>query len=131
MPTKRHSATSICIQTALIVAGGFAISAWSKLSSELTCVEVMNRETRQWSVAADMPGGMMCASGVICGDQLYVGGGRDSKSVYSCSLSDLLQSCQSVSPTAQQGPLTHPLFGTNFRIFLKLVLHLFHFEVSC
>ena len=103
MPTKRHSATSICTQAALIVAGGFAISAWSKLSSELTCVEVMNRETCQWSVAADMPGGMMCASGVICGDRLYVGGGRDSKSVYSCSLSDdLLQSCQSVSPTAQQ-----------------------------
>ena len=72
MPTKRHSATSICTQTALIGPGGFAISAWSKLSSELTCVEVMNRETCQWSVAADMPGGMMCASEVICGDQLYV-----------------------------------------------------------
>ena len=70
--------------------------------SELTCVEEMNRETCQWSVAADMPGGMMCASGVICGDRLYVGGGRDSKSVYSCSMSDLLQSCQSVSPTAKQ-----------------------------
>ena len=63
-----------------------------------------NISHRSWrrSVAADMPGGMMCASGVICGDRLYVGGGRDSKSVYSCSMSELLQSCQSVSPTTQQ-----------------------------
>ena len=100
MPTKRYSTTSICTKTSLIVAGGFATSFWS--SDELTCVEVMNRETCQWSIAADMPGGMRCASGVICGDRLYVGGGRDSKSVYSCSLSDLLQSCHSVSPKAQQ-----------------------------
>ena len=96
MPTERSSATSICTKTSLIVAGGHY--GWSKL----TCVELMNRETCQWSVAANMPGGMKCASGVICGDRLYVGGDRDSKSVYSCSLSDLLRSCQSVSPTAQQ-----------------------------
>ena len=96
MPTKRSSTTSICTKTSLIVAGGD--SGWSNL----TCVEVMNRDTCQWSVAANMPTGMLCASGVICGDRLYVGGGRDSKSVYSCSLSDLLQSCQSVSPTAKQ-----------------------------
>ena len=97
MPTKRCLTTSICTPTSLIVAGGD--TRWSIAS--LTCVEVMNRETRQWSVAADMPGGMYRASGVICGDRLYVGGGV-SKSVYSCSLSDLLQSCQSVLPTAQQ-----------------------------
>ena len=94
MPTKRQSATSICTNTSLIVAGGF--SGW-----QLTCVEVMNRKTRQWYVAADMPGGMYRASGVICGDYLCVGGGV-SKSVYSCSMSDLLQSCQSVSPKAQR-----------------------------
>ena len=96
MPTKRCSTTSICTKTSLIVAGGEA--GWSYL----TCVEVMNRDTHQWSVAADMPGGMVCASGVICGDRLYLGGGRDSKSVYSCSMSGLLQLCQSVSPTAKQ-----------------------------
>ena len=95
MPTKRCSTASICTKTSLIVAGGH--SRWSSL----TCVEVMNRETRQWSVAADMPGGMYRSSGVICGDRLYVGG-DGSKSVYSCSLSDLLQSCQSVSPTEQE-----------------------------
>ena len=88
MPIKRSSTTSICTNTSLIVAGG------DSGCSNLTCVEVMNRETCQWSVADDMPGGMMCATGVIFGDRLYVGGGRDSKSVYSCSLSDLLQSCQ-------------------------------------
>ena len=95
MPTKRSSTTSICTITSLIVAGGH--SGWSNL----TCVEVMNIETHQWSVAADMPGVMRRESRVIGGDHLYVGGGG-SNSVYSCSLSDLLQSCQSVSRTAQR-----------------------------
>ena len=40
-----------------------------------------------------MPSCMRLATGVICGDDLYVGGGK-SKSVHACSLSDLFQSCQ-------------------------------------
>ena len=99
MPTKRSSTTSICTRTALIVAGGRSIA--SRL--ELTFVEVMNTETHQWSIAADLPiaSDMIDASGVVCGDHLYLVGGN-SRSTYSCSLSDLLQSCQSVLPAAQQ-----------------------------
>ena len=64
-------------------------------------VSVMNRETQEWSIADSsiIPSCMRLATGVICGDVLYVGGGR-SKSVYACSLSDLLQSCQTVSAQA-------------------------------
>lgn len=39
----------------------------------------------------------MCGSGVICGDQLYILGARNSGSVYSCTLSDLLQSRQTTN----------------------------------
>ena len=93
MPTARSSSSAVCIRSVLIVAGGF-LDQLSKCP-----VEVMNIESRQWSTAADIPvkEQLVCGSGVISGDQLYVLGGRDSKSVYSCSLSDLLQSYQSVS----------------------------------
>ena len=105
MPTKRCSPTSICTKRELIVAGG------SFNGSYLACVEVMNRATRQWSIAANMPCVMSHASGVICGDRLYVGGGN-SEIVHSCLLSDLLHSCQLVSPTAQQSSLnTHSVWN--------------------
>ena len=101
MPTKRCLPTSICTETNLIVAGGCSDKP------HLTCVEVMNRVTRQWSIAANMPCGMSRISGVICGERLYVGGGN-SKIVHSCLLRDLLQSCQLVSPIAQQRSLNIP-----------------------
>ena len=101
MPTKRSSTTSLCTRTDLIVAGGRSDEGWLGIPIALTCVEVMNTETHQWSIAANLLSGMYRASGVICGDHLYLVGG-ESRSTYSCSLSDLLQSCQSASPTAQQ-----------------------------
>ena len=73
----------------------------------------MNRETRQWSVAADMPGGMMCPSGVICGNRLYIGGGRDSKSVTKDMFTECSVTVIATSQCHQQhnrGPLTHCLF---------------------
>ena len=95
MLTKRSSTTSICTRTDLIVAGG------TSGGFQLTCVEVMNTETHQWSIAADLPSVLHRASGVVCGNHLYLVGGYNTKSTYSCSLSDLLQSCQSVLPAAQ------------------------------
>jgi hypothetical protein len=91
MPTKRRSTTSLCIGTALIVAGGEGGRGVT------VTVEVMNTETRQWSTAADLPQPMYWASATVCGDQLYmlggVVGGRYVKSAYTCSVSALLQSC--------------------------------------
>ena len=116
MPTKRCDAMSIYTKTFLIVMGGISIK------SIIRCIEVMNRETRQWSIATDLPGGRIRASRVICGDYLCVGGGGYSNSVYLCSLSDLLQSCQSVSPTAEQrsSKTLSVGHGANFLFFLKL-----------
>ena len=99
MPMARSSTTAVCIRSVLIVAGGF-------LNESSKCpVEVMNVESCQWSTAADIPvkDCLICASEIINGDQLYLLGGNFSESVYSCSLSELLRSCQlSKSNTAPQ-----------------------------
>ena len=59
-------------------------------------VEVMNIETLVWSTAASLPHPYCTASATICGDHLYMLGGYDnsghSKSVLTCSLTELLQS---------------------------------------
>jgi tRNA G18 (ribose-2'-O)-methylase SpoU len=94
MPTKRSSTTAICTESSLIVVGG------SGRGLSQCPVEVMSIEGHQWSIAAgiNIQYTFRRASGVICGDQLYIlGSYYDSQSVYSCVLGDLLQSCQSAS----------------------------------
>jgi serine/threonine protein kinase len=90
MPTKRCSTTAICTESSLVVAGG-------EFKGYRQCpVEVMSIEDHQWSIAVSIQEIFRSASGVICGDQLYILG-SESKSVYSCTLGDLLQSCQAAS----------------------------------
>ena len=92
MQTKRMFVTAECTGTALIVAGG--VGEGYKM---LTTVEVLNIENRQWSTAVGLPATLMHRSATVCGDQLYVLGGQEattlSKSVYTCSVSALLQTC--------------------------------------
>ena len=93
MPTKRRSTTALCTEATLIVAGGRGID-----DNVLSTVEVMNTENYQWSTAADLPKPILHASITVCGNQIYMLGGTDKdcfyiKSVYTCSLSALLQSC--------------------------------------
>ena len=92
MPTKRSGTTALCIETALIVAGGKN----DKLSGiyELQTVEVMSTETVQWSTAADLPQpSLWYAPASVCGDHVYILG--KSNKLYTCSLQALLQSCKS------------------------------------
>ena len=96
MPTKRWGSTALCTGTALIVAGGR--TDWRR--GETRTVEVMDTETLQWSTAADLPQPLEDAPGAVCGDHVYIlslDGGL--KSMYTCSVSALLQSCRS-RPTA-------------------------------
>ena len=113
MPTKRASATAICTESSLIVIGGVGCGAFQ-------CpVEVMSIEDHQWSIAAGIniqEDVFRRASGVICGNQLYLLGATDSKSVYSYTLSDLLQSCQS-APTPN---LATPKNSSHFNTWRKL-----------
>ena len=94
MPTKRQLTISLCTGATLIVAGGRGDGA-----IVLSTVEVMNTENHQWSTAADLPRPMYWASATVCGDCIYMLGGvvdefyTPTKSVYTCSVSALLQSC--------------------------------------
>ena len=89
MPTARSGTASVTTEQALVVAGG-----WDGREN-LDTVEVMTIATKQWTIAQHLPHPLSLISGTICGDQLYLGGGcigvaEPSKSVLTCSLTDLL-----------------------------------------
>ena len=89
MPTARNQTASVTTEQALVVAGG------CDGRKNLDTVEVMNISTKQWTTAQHLPHPFGWISGTICGDQLYLGGGcirvgKQSKSVLTCSLTDLL-----------------------------------------
>ena len=97
MPTKRWLIAVVCSSKSLVVAGGVR-----EEGKKLSTVEVMDTETQQWSTASSLPHSLYLASATLCGGQVYMLGGFDqnekhSKSVFSCSLAALLQSCQSQS----------------------------------
>jgi len=76
------------------VAGGLG-ERYKKLSTD----EVMDTETLQSSTASRLPHPLNEALATLCGDQVYMLGGYDqsgkqSKSVFTCSLAAHLQSCQ-------------------------------------
>ena len=99
MPTKRCVTAVVCSSKSLIVAGGLGEGI-----KNLRVVEVMDTETLQWSTASSLPHPLSEATATLCGDQVYVLGGFSggpSKSVFTCSLAALLQSCQSQSLVAQ------------------------------
>ena len=96
MPTARHFVSAACTGTVLIVAGGTG-----KHLNTLTTVEVLSIDNHQWSTAVDLPELLKYHSTTVCGDQLYMLGGAHNhdptKSVYTCSVSALLQTCSQKS----------------------------------
>ena len=95
MPTRRSLTTALCVGTALIVAGGRGEDRIVKKT-----VEIMNTESCEWLTAAELPEPLFCSTVVLCGDRIYLMGGKDSvgqstSAVYTCSLSALLKSCKS------------------------------------
>ena len=99
MPTPRMTATCVTTEQALVVAGGYD-------GSHLTTVEVMNISTKQWTTVSPLPQKRFLLSGTVCGDTLYLAGGRrdctPSKSVFACSLPDLLTSSNSLVSRIRQ-----------------------------
>ena len=93
MPTKRWLATTVSSSSSVVVAGGIG-----ERDNDLRTVEVMDTETLQWSTASSFPHPLCSATATLCGDKLYMLGGwvqsGRSKSVFTCSLAALLQSCQ-------------------------------------
>ena len=99
MPTKRRWTTALCTGKSLIVAGG---SGEKGVNLKLSTVEVMNTETCQWSTAAHLPEPLVNASATLCGNSIYLLGGKNislnsTRSVYTTSLTTLLRSCRSHS----------------------------------
>ena len=105
MPTKRSDTIALSTETTLVVAGGKKTGSLFG-DGDTLAVEIMNTETLQWSTAAPFPTCLYDASAVICQESIYVAAMRqtsnDSKQcgafvptreVYTCSISDLLQSC--------------------------------------
>ena len=77
------------------------------MGNRIYFIEVLNAETYQWSRVADLPQPMINASATLCGNHIYVVG-RHCRSVYKCSVSSLLESCDSSnSPlkSALQSPI--------------------------
>jgi N-acetylneuraminic acid mutarotase len=95
MPTKRRGTTAVTSKDHLIVAGG------SIGVDRLNTVEVMDTKKLIWSIVASLPHSYSNTSMTICGDQLNMLGGYDgndrTKSVLTCSLTELLQSSSSSS----------------------------------
>ena len=98
MPTKRRFTVAVAIKEHLIVAGGYSGPA---ISDTITTVEVMDTRALVWSTVASLPHPYAGASSIICGDHLYLLGGIEynnkTRSVLTCSLTELLQSSSSSS----------------------------------
>ena len=94
MPTKRYFTAVVCSGHSLIVAGGR-----DDRNTLAATVEVLDTGTQQWSIASSLTHPFTEATMSICGERLYMLGGNDptsycTHSVLSCSVSELLQSCQ-------------------------------------
>ena len=84
MPTPRRSAACVTTEQALVVAGGYG-------AGNLDTVEVMNTDTKIWTKVASLPEKCNSLTAAILGNRLYLAGGYPrSKSVFTCSLPDLL-----------------------------------------
>ena len=96
-PSKRQWATTLSIDTILLVAGGVGED-----DVVLSIVEVLDAQTSEWSIVARLPEPFHRASATICRGQIYMLGatGEDRKhikSVFTCHLNDLLRSTSSSS----------------------------------
>ena len=85
MPTPRSNAACVTTEQALVVAGGYGAGC------HLDTVEVMNTDTKVWTKVASLPEKCSLLIATVFGDRLYLAGGfPSSKSIFTCSLPDLL-----------------------------------------
>ena len=99
MPTPRWLVACITTEQSLVVAGG------EGSGDVLDIVEVMNINTKQWTTVSPLPQKQYLLSAIVCGDTLYLAGGLDisyTKSVFTCSLTDLLTSSNSLGSKIRQ-----------------------------
>ena len=110
MTTKRYLTAATCHGRSIIVAGG------NNNEGRLNTVEVLNMDTRLWSVASSLPHPIFWATTSICGVRLYLLGGKEypggeTRSVLTCSISELLHSCQTPSKSTIWQPIANAPHG--------------------
>ena len=92
MKIKCRRTAVACSGKVLLVVGGEGEG-----DTKLDTVEVMDTDTLQWSTVSSLPHPLSDAIATVCGDRVYIIGGKDKggsymKSVLNCSLNDLLKS---------------------------------------
>jgi hypothetical protein len=95
MQIKRYWTTSKTWDSFLIVMGGEGEDR-----RVLKTVEVLNLDTKQWSFASGLLRPIDSATGAVCGDHLYVGGGSHAETaryVMVCSLPKLLENVEEMA----------------------------------
>ena len=101
MPTPRWSVACVTTEQALVVAGGFDGIYHST-------VEVMSSDNKFWTKVASLPENCSLLTAAVFEDKLYLAGGVTSlyasKSVFTCSLPDLL------TVGVQWRPSLHPFW---------------------
>ena len=134
MPTKRYWTAAVCSGHSLIVAGG------RDGSNILATVEVLDTDTRQWLIASSLTHPFTEATISICGERLYMLGGFNyrgedqigsyTRSVLSCSVPELLQSCQPQPTLLQRILRTAPANQSTILIW-RQVADAPHYKSSC
>ena len=104
MPTKRETPAAVYDGCSLIVAGGY------DGGKRVATVEVLDTNTQQWFTASFLLHPYELATLGICGDRLYMLGGYNqhgpTRSVLTCSVPELLQTCQTQSLAGKLRTLT-------------------------
>ncbi len=118
MSIERSSCTTITSNSSLIVIGGLTSTANG--TQAVRSVEVLNAKEKQWFTAVDIPQPLYACSSQLVDDTLYLLGGLDTsytaiKSVYTCSLVDLLSSCRSSAFRAKLAARLNSTMWSNIR----------------
>ena len=97
MPTPRGCVACVTTQRDLVAVGG------------TDAVEIMDLQNKLWSAVSPLPRNYCSLSAAVCGDKLYLAGGSagslffgPSKSVFSCSLQDLVMSSNTFGSRVQR-----------------------------
>ena len=115
MPTERFRPASASTPTHLVVAGG---TRWFYSAGNLSTVEVLSQETLQWSTASSLPVDVPSPQQTLCRGSFYL---LNYNSLYSCSVEDLLKSCEPATNSSDGGSVWTQLSAVPVRFNSSLV----------
>ena len=93
MPTPRFNVTTVTTRGGTGAEKVIAIGGVGK-DGPSQCVEVLHMMKRQWSHLANLPGPIDMLSAVTAGKQLYLLGGTNDRTVYTCFLPYLMRTTE-------------------------------------